>query len=384
MGRSIEVPVTPSVIRWAIDESGYSPDDLAYALGVGSTILDEWATGVSKPTLTHARKLAAKLHRPFAAFLLPAAPENRPLSVEFRHPLGERRELNPNERRYLRRAVRFQEMLAWLVRELEIEEPRIPTASVSDDPVSVAASARSVLGVTTSAQREWANPSVAFDKWRAALENAGQIVFLFSLGKDSSQGFSLWDRFAPVVAVNSAWNEPARIFTLLHEVGHLITRTSSACLEPTRTKSRTDPVERWCERFAAAVLMPASDVESTLRRNGWRPGTRIGSLGIAKNVATLYKVSLRAAVIRIIELGAADWALYDEIPPISDSKPPSGGGTGRNRTEIREDQLGNRVNSLLVAAVERDILSRSQAVDFLDIPEATFDDLIDGSGRSSG
>jgi len=121
--------------------------------------------------------------------------------------------------------------------------------------------------------------------------------------------------------------------------------------------------------------MPGNDVESTLRQYGLRSGGQATSLAIAKNVANLYKVSLRAAVIRLIELKAATWALYDEIPPISDMKPPGGGGTGRSRAQIREDQFGDRAASLLVEAVERDVLSRSQAVEFLDIPDAAFDDL---------
>jgi Zn-dependent peptidase ImmA (M78 family) len=382
MSRATEIPVTPSVLRWAFDESGCSVEDVARAVGVDPPVLDLWASGEGRPTLSQARKLASKLHRPFAALLLPAPPENRRLSVEFRHPLSGRRELNANERRYLRRAARLQEILSWLANGLQVDKPRTPFASPNDDPISVAASARDVLGIGLSEQKQWENPSAAFDGWRKALENVGHLVFLFSLGKESSQGFSLWDKLAPVVAVNTACNESAPILEMFHEMGHLITRTSSACLEPTRTSSRTDPVERWCERFAAAVLMPARDVESTLRQYGWQPGTQTVSLSLAKRLAALYKVSLRAAVIRIIEVRAASWALYDEIPPISDSKPPGGGGTGRSRTQIREDQLGNRVSSLLVAAVDRELLDRSQAVELLDIPEVTFDALADpGAGR---
>jgi Zn-dependent peptidase ImmA (M78 family) len=382
MGRATEIPITPSVLRWALDESGYSREDIAHAIGVNAPLLESWVSGQHRPRLGHARKLAEKLHRPFAALLLPAPPEKRPLSVEFRHPIGERKELNANERRYLRRAARLQQILAWLAGGLQIEKPRTPLASANDDPVSIAAVARGVLGVPPGEQKEWKDPSEAFDEWRRALEGIGNLVFLFSLGKDSSQGFSLWDDSAPVIAVNTAWNESARIFTMFHELGHLITRTSSACLEPTRTSSRTDPVERWCERFAAALLMPARDVESTLRQFGWRPGGETASLALTKRLANLYKVSLRAAAIRVIELGAANWALYDEIPPVSDSKPPGGGGTGRSRVQIREDQLGNRVSSLLVAAVDRDLLDRSQAVELLDIPEATFDALPElGSSR---
>ncbi len=380
MGHATEVPVTPSVLRWAIQESGYDAEHVAKAAGVSIAVLKEWLSGDSKPSVTQARNLASRLHRPFAAFLLPTPPEGRRLSVEFRHPIGDRREVNPDERRYLRRAARFQEILSWLAKELELDQPRTPSATVNDDPVEVAGAARGLFEISVTDQQRWATPAVAFDEWRLALEATGHLVFLFSIGKDSCRGFSLWDESAPVIAVNTSWNEPARIFTLFHELGHLITRTSSACVEPVRSASKTDPVERWCERFAASFLMPSNDVEATLRECGWRAGESIADLRIAGRVANLHKVSLRAAVIRLIELGAAAWGLYDQIPPVSDNKPPGGGGMGRNRTQIREDQLGNRTTYLVRAAVENDVLSRSQAVEFLDIPDTAFDEL-DGTGH---
>ena len=129
--------------------------------------------------------------------------------------------------------------------------------------------------------------------------------------------------------------------------------------------------------------MPARGVEETLREYRISSKNRPTGLRFAKTFASLYKVSLRAAVIRLIELNAATWDLYDEIPPISDNKPPGGGGRGRNRTQIREDQFGDRVTSLLVAAVQNDVLDRSQAVELLDIPDTTFDELA-RTGRHTG
>src|SRR5882724_672480 len=107
MGRSVQVPVTPSVLLWAIEQSGYDPEHLAHEIDVPASVLKQWVSGEQRPTLTLARKLASKLHRPFATLLLPGPPEGRRLAVEFRHPAGDQRELNPSERRHLRRAARF-------------------------------------------------------------------------------------------------------------------------------------------------------------------------------------------------------------------------------------------------------------------------------------
>src|SRR4029453_6758459 len=92
--------------------------------------------------------------------------------------------------------------------------------------------------------------SQAFRRFRSSLEEQGVLVLLFPIGPESVQGFSVWDDRAPAIAVNTAANHPARIFTLFHEYGHLLTRTSSMCLDAvgTRLAEPTDPAERWCER----------------------------------------------------------------------------------------------------------------------------------------
>ena len=82
-----------------------------------------------------------------------------------------------------------------------------------------------------------------------------------------------------------------------------------------------------------------------------------------------------AATIRLIELNLASWELYDRIPPTADSKGGGGGGSGRNRLEIKIDEFGGRGTGLFVEAVKRDLLSRSQAVEYLDIPDRAFDQL---------
>jgi Zn-dependent peptidase ImmA (M78 family) len=225
---------------------------------------------------------------------------------------------------------------------------------------------------------DWRTPSDALDTWREALEKSGVLVFQFSLGKEGCRGFSLWDDHAPLIAVNTTWSDSARIFSLFHEYGHLLTRTNSACLETRgrRLSSEDDETERWCERFAAAVLIPRDDLLRFLQaRLGWRSGQSIRDLNSAKRISSHFKVSLRASVLRLIELGLATWSLYHEIPPYSDAKPKGGGGGGRVRGEIREDQYGKRTVNLFVRALQRDVLGRAEVLDYLDVPDSHLDDL---------
>ena len=368
MGK-VFVPITPEVLDWAIRESGFSRAEVAGSAGVDEAQIERWLREEEQPTLTAMRKVAGKLHRQLAVFLLPAPPKSEGIGVRFRHPIGSKHEraLTPDERRFLRRARRLQEAEVWLATQLEWDRPGLERVSIDDSPEEVAARWRSRMHVTIKAQKSWKTPSIAFESWRSGLERAGVTVVQFAMGPDACRGFSIWDERSPLVAVNTAWPDEARIFTLFHEVGHLLTRTDSACATAPMAPQAGDPTERWCEVFAAAVLIPSAALSQV---------SKVDTLSLLSRVAREMKVSLRAMALRLISLRKASWRLYQSIPAAADVKRRGGaGGTGRNRAEIRADEFGARTTELFVTAVQRDVISRSQALDYLDIPSGAFERL---------
>ncbi len=376
MGKAIEVPVKPSVLQWALRESGYPPSALAKRLHVPLSTVDAWERGEGhKPTLTQFRRLAQVLKRTPATLLLPRPPASSARDVKLRHAPGvDRDSLNHEERRFIREAGRVQDTVAWIMKELDEGPPDIPELAVGSDIERTASSVRTrLLSHLTRPVAEWDSSAEAFREWRAALERLGILVFILQLGKGSCRGFSLWNDRAPLIAVNSAPNYEARIFTLFHEYAHLLTRTSSACLEGGRGKkfsAPTDPAERWCERLAAAILLPWNEVRAFVPQGG-----NVRDLSIPKIIASRFKVSLRAATLRLIERGAADWSLYSEIPAYADDKRPGGGGKGRTRGEAKENQWGDRTVNLFVTALDRDVVNRADVLDYLDVTNADLDRL---------
>ena len=253
-----QVPITSRVLQWAVDESGYSLEEL---VAKTSPYLHKWMSGEKRPTVGELRKLARVLKRPLATFLLPAPPADplRPSNVEFRHPCFiQRSELNPDERRAVRDALRQQAVLSWLVAELGLLPAPLPRFGLKSNAAESGEQLRTLLKIPVQEQEEWPSASKAFRRWRDAIEGLGIFVFVYPMGGDSCRGFSIWDERAPVIAVNSGWNIQARIFSLMHELGHLVTRTNSACLEQggSRFSKTDDAAERWCEAFAAPLLVP--------------------------------------------------------------------------------------------------------------------------------
>jgi Zn-dependent peptidase ImmA (M78 family) len=372
MTRSNSVPITPTVLRWAVKESGYPTSEVAQAADVGVDEFTKWLRGDARPTLGQARAVASKLRRPLATFLLPKAPTGGLPIVEFRRPAkGGRRQLNPIERLRLREAGRLQSLFAWISKELRIAPLRLERFKTTSDPERAAGIARKALGINIDDQLALTSPSAAWHLWRDAVERLGVYVLVFPMGIDSCRGFSIWNDRAPIIAINSSWSAEARSFTLLHEFAHLMTRTNSACLEVGgRPTSQDDVVEKWCEKVAALILIPVEALRDFVIKNlAEKP---VPDLASVSQLANKFRTSRRAAALRLIEAGYADWRLYRSIPAVSEQRRQGGGGVPRTRSQLRVDRFGSRAIRDIDAAVRREVISAGDAFDYIGLPATSF------------
>ncbi len=365
MTRSLTVPITPSVLRWAVRESGYSPNEIADAAAVDVVEFTTWLQGDSLPSVGQARAIARKLRRPLATLLLPAPPKTQLPNVEFRRPSKTaRKHLNPAERLRLREAGRLQALFAWISVELGADLPQLRQFSTTSNPQHVAGVARKQLGLSIDRQLELTSSSAAWHAWRDAVERVGVYVVVFPIGLDSCRGFSIWNDRAPLIAINSSWSAEARSFTLLHEFAHLLTRTNSACLEViARPDSQGDLVERWCEKVASRILIPDEALEDFVAANL----EESADLTLVGRVARRFKASRRAAALRLIEAEYADWRLYRSIPAMSEQPRRSSGGAGRTRSQISLDRYGARALRDISSALRRDVLTSGDVLDYFGV-----------------
>jgi Zn-dependent peptidase ImmA (M78 family) len=364
------IPVTPSVVVWAMAEAGVSAEGLAARAKVERATVEGWMSGALKPTKTEFAKLIDAVHRPSALFFLPTPPPPQVGSVAFRAPVGTRRHvLAPEECRDVTQARRLQEFARW-VGQSEIQRPSpLPRARLDDSPAEAAARVRTWLGIEVSDQLGWGSSRVAFDTWRRALEERGVLVFLYELHQDGIRAFALPDEWAPVIGLNTAFNLEARVFSLMHEFGHLITDSRSACIGFTGPGRSGDEAERWCESFAADLLVPESALRAFLKR---RPDLKLKGTQKAREAVTLlgraFKVSQRAMALRLIHLDLAPRALYALVAhdtQVVDFPRRSGAGGGTARPQLRLQRLGPRLPTLVLDAARQGRITYKDALDYL-------------------
>jgi hypothetical protein len=113
----------------------------------------------------------------------------------------------------------------------------------------------------------------------------------------------------------------------------------------------------------------------------WLNGRTVSDLAGLRHLARRFKVSLRAAALPLIYGHAATWDLYAKIPSASDQKQSGGGGGGRKRRQIREDWYGSRTTSLFLSAIDKDVLTRTDVLSYLDVSDADLDSLRPASAR---
>ena len=377
MPRATFIPITGSVLRWAMNESGRSDSEFAQKVGADPGTVQAWIDGKAQPTKTQFNKIVSTLRRPSAAFFLPEPPQHLNLPPPLRQSVGARnRALNAQELREIRWARRLQQLVAHLREEDAIDIPRLPQFAPSDSPSRAARSLRNRLDVPLARQTQWPTPSAAFSGWREAVEGTGVLVLLLQLGPDAIRGFALWNDAAPLVAVNTTFIPQARAFTLFHEIGHLLLRQDAASDENIGRSASLETgygVERWCERMAAAVLLPESAVRAAVPPDI----SEDEAYQFARSFAGQFKISLRAAAIRLIELNLASTDLYDLVVSQSgrlDRPQSRGGGGGRSAAQARLAQVGRAAARRIVDAVAANRLSERDARDILRLGGQGFQD----------
>ncbi len=378
MAKPTYVPVNPRVLEWAVRESGLSFRDVAERTKISESELGEYLSGEREPNLTNFGRLCNLLKRPSAVFFLPEAPGSTLPNMEFRHsPETARNKLNYKEMLQIRMSNRQRGFLSWINKELRERKFKLERFDVGSRPEDVANRVRRSFDLSIDEQVNCDTASAFFKLLRSKFESFGIYVFLLSLGKDSIRGFSIWDDYAPVIGINTTgWNPESRIFTLLHELGHLLVRSSSACSYRSEAylESDYDSQEKWVDGFSAAFLLPADRLKSFLEmEHGFSSGGLIEDLSVAGSVKDRFKISLTAAVMRFIELRISDWSLYEKLRNLKTASRTQGGGKPRDRLARQRHIFGDKTFDTVIKAVNEEIIDKTDVLSYLDINIEDFD-----------
>lgn len=365
--------VKPDVLIWARTSMGLSQQQAAQKLDMPLIQLRLLEEGPEVPTIGQLRKMAEVYRRPLAALFLPEPPADFSVMRDYRLlPGNDRKPYSPNLIREFRRA-RSQHDVAVDLAELsgDVSSPFTLVLRLDDDPEIAGQAIRSWLRVPDGdSDHPYQPPSLG--QWIDLIEDQGILVIqVRGIDIEEMRGCSISDQPFPVVMLNSKDSVRGRVFTLMHELAHILLRSGGICdLQDQRQRNTEEKgrVERYCNQVAAAVLMPQVLVEHDPRVRRFSI-TNAHSDEQLKDLADAYGVSREAMLLRIVNLGHATWDDYYSKRPyfrrMDDSEERTPGHPGYYRSHIR--RMGKRYTGSVVGAYHDRNITGSELADYLDI-----------------
>lgn len=300
-------------LSWARHRSGFDLETAASRLQITEVRLKALEAGEELPTPAKIREMS-KLYRvsPVVFFL------DRVPSTGFKRPSDFRTVASSEVGRFspqLRKEI--DRVRAQLTYMKELAEESVVTSTYrglvlrkTDPHESSAESIRDWLGVdATDRAFTSRDPRVLLQSWIEAIEAKGILVTQVSgIPVTEMRGFCVFDSQFPLIVLNGADIPSPRLFTLVHELVHILEGEECVCGGILGDRGS----EVFSNSVAAATLMPAPRVQSLPVVANASSSTR-WSLDQLADIAAPFGVSREAALRRLLTLGLTTERHYQQI-----------------------------------------------------------------------
>lgn len=336
--------VNGKIIQWAREYYNISYEEAAQRIGVDVDKYKNWENGTDYPTYAKLRKISDAFHKPSALFFFPVPPQ-------IKSPKGDLRTLPDTVVNRLSRNVILQLEKA-KVYQLSLIELYGERDSVflhrNEFPDGVDALCdffRKKLEFPIAAQKARKSTKVVFEIYREKFYDIGIYVFKDSFKDNAISGLCVKDNRFPVIVINNSMSFARQIFTLFHELYHLISDTSGAEIIRDDFFSMLDEgqsdIERNCDSFANSFLVPLADFKQELKKSP------IDEKRI-EELAQLYSVSREAIMYKLLTMGKItnnDYSQLKEVfygEAIRTQGKKEGKKSGGNYYSTKLSYLGNQ------------------------------------------
>lgn len=253
--------INKDILRWAREECGFSYQD-AVKSDFNPEKLEKVEQGREKLTFKQLLVLAKRYKRPPAFFYLKSKPDEQ-LIEDFRTIRPSNFQFSPNLREAI---VNINEKRTFAAEhqsyDKDYDYSYIKSISITENPENVSKMIINLLKISLDAREKWKNEYNAFNSWKNAIERIGILIFQITEVKvQEMRGFSISESPYPTIALNRSDQPLGRIFTLIHELCHLMLKKGGICRFGVDDEKHFE-IERFCNAVAGAVLVPKETLQT--------------------------------------------------------------------------------------------------------------------------
>lgn len=280
-----QITLSAGVLKWArVTLFGAKKEEAAKKLKITVQELDSWET--ADPTISVAvlKRMAKVYKRHISVLML----KNPPISQEppkFRKLISfENLEFNQKTFLAVRQAQEIQSTTIYLLDNKE--NPYLnELTKASSSAEQLVRKLTDLLHLDETSRFNTKNSREQLAFWKRSIESLGIIVLQQSFPIKDIRAFTIYDKVAPVIMLNSRDTDNARIFSLFHELGHLALGQTDTDFQFTLNVEPKRKDEFFCNNFAASLLVPTE-----LLRNATRGIGKYDDINV-KEIADKFKVS---------------------------------------------------------------------------------------------
>lgn len=378
MPKSIIVKVESQVLKWLRESSGWKIEEISKRLKTTPDVVMELESGDRSPTLNQLKILSSSFKRPLASFLLSKPKEEKPLPKDYRFLSNKKDVFDKKTILAIRKSRSLQETSRDLSSNINGEtKPKVERAELSDKPDLIAAKYRELFNLSWEQQRKFSDAYKLFNYLRDLLEDANILSFQFSMPIDDARGFALADESPAVVVINSKDSVEARIFTLLHEFGHVL--LGETVIEiPEASLGLRDQIETWCNSFATAFLLPQEKVNKLFEENR----THLTETETLNSLSRKYKVSKAALLFRMQKMNYISRQEFESVVDryvpknVENKRDVKKKVRGGSQEKKRLAEVGNKFVSLVANNFDKKLITYTDALSYLSIKSKNYEKVL--------
>ena len=357
------IGVNGEIIKWAREFLNITIDEAVRSLHLAKEKYTAYEEGSDFPTYPKLKEISNLYKRPVGVFFLDTPPkidikaDLRSLSDVIKNSLSKKVVLS------LEKAKVYQENLKELYGEKECKFFSYDYDGL--DVEKLAVKVRDILEFPLSVQKERSSAKVLLELLREKFYSLGIYIFKDSFGDDSVSGLCIYDKQYPVIMLNNKMSFTRQVFTLFHELYHLIVKINGieiveeSFLNELNTRQRK--VEMKCDKFANEFLIPTIDFKKIIDK-------KIINEELIKNVANIYCVSREAILYKLMEnnyISSDEYYIFKQamgLTVIRDNKNKKAGG---NPYYTKLSYLGQQYTKEIFSQLFTGKIDKFKACEFL-------------------
>ncbi len=294
------ISVKGNTLRYAREYYDVTIREVCEKTKIKEELLRNYEAGTDFPSYAQLEKLADYYNRPMFFFFFADQPITSNAQVAFRSiekSCGE--ELSKHTRELIEKAEMYRTNL------IELFENDTPACfrnliGAYESDLDLIKKLRILLDLDLMKQKNFGRPELLLEYLRDQMFQMGIYVFKDSFKNDNISGLCTYDELFPVILINNKTSIKRQLFTLFHEVYHII--LGEADIDYTNKNEETK-----CDHFASHFLIPQEDLQRQIEDID-----DLEDIQYLDELARRYLVSRDALMYRLVQLDRLEWEFYRE------------------------------------------------------------------------